>query len=137
MDKIKAFFQNIGNGLNTFWEKMAPVRVFCLKAWKWAYNLRNILLTVPVAVLAAIMAVVNMAKLPESIMISCPMVRDGILIIQDIMISKLLAVFAPLAVTAFCLLMVIASKRMVYPWLISVFSLALPLFFYFCSVFPA
>lgn len=137
MDKIKAFFQNIGNGLKAFWGATAPFRGFCRKVWKWAYNLRNILLTVPVAVLAVIIAIVNMAKLPDSIMISCPIVRDGILIIQDIMISKLLAVFAPLAITAFCILMVIASKRMVYPWLISVFSLALPLFFYFCSVFPA
>lgn len=137
MDKIKEFFQKIGNALKSFWEKTEPVRAALHKAWRWCYNLRNILLTVPVAALAAILAIVNMAKLPDSVMISWPMVRDGVLLIQDIMISKLLAVFAPLAVTAFCLLMVIASKRMVYPWLISVFSLALPLFFYFCSVFPA
>ena len=137
MDKVKAFFHNIGEALKGFWKKTAPVRDFLRKACRWMYNYRNILLTVPVAAVAVILALMNMAKLPDMIMISWPMIRNGMLAIQDIMISKLLAVFAPLAVTAFCLLMVIASKRMTYPWLISVFSLALPLFFYFCSVFPA
>ena len=130
MDKVKSFFQSIGNGLKSFWNKTAPFRNKLMSIWRWAYRLRNILLTVPVAVCAVILAVMNMAKLPENVMISWPVVRDGMLLIQDVMISKLLAVFVPLTITAFCLLMVIASKRMVYPWLISVFSLILPLFFF-------
>ena len=137
MDRNNDFLQKVGTGLTSFWVKTQPFREGVVKVCKWAYKLRNILLTVPVAALAVIFAVVNMAQLPDAVMISWPMIRDGILVIQDILVSKLLAVFAPLAVTAFCLLMVIASKRMVYPWLISLFSLALPLFFYFCTVFPA
>lgn len=137
MEKNNGFLQKAGAGLSSFWDKTQPFRNGVVKVCKWAYKLRNILLTVPVAALAVIFAVVNMAQLPDAVMISWPMIRDGILVIQDILVSKLLAVFAPLAVTAFCLLMVIASKRMVYPWLISLFSLALPLFFYFCTVFPA
>jgi hypothetical protein len=36
-------------------------------------------------------------------------------------------VYVPLAITGGCLLMMVFSRKVIYPWLISVFSLVLPL----------
>ena len=52
------------------------------------------------------------------------------------LISRGLAVMAPLVLTAACLLMVFFSRRTVYPWIISIFSLVLPLLLWFTNVFP-
>ena len=38
---------------------------------------------------------------------------------------------------AACLLLMFLSRRVVYPWLVSIFSLALPLLIYITNVFPA
>ena len=53
------------------------------------------------------------------------------------MVEKGIAVMGPLAVTAACLLLMFLSRRVVYPWLVSIFSLALPLLIYITNVFPA
>ena len=42
-------------------------------------------------------------------------------------ISREMAVYGPLALTGGCLLMMIFSRKVIYPWLISVFTLLLPL----------
>ena len=47
-----------------------------------------------------------------------------------------LAACIPVAITAVCLLMMFLSKKTLYPWLISVFSLVLPLVIWFSNVFP-
>ena len=52
------------------------------------------------------------------------------------MVSKNVAVLGPLAVTAVCLLMVFCSRKVLYPWLISLFSLVLPLLIYITNIFP-
>ena len=53
------------------------------------------------------------------------------------MVDKGIAVMGPLAVTAACLFLMFLSRRVVYPWLISIFSLALPLLIYITNIFPA
>ena len=44
-------------------------------------------------------------------------------------IARVIAVFIPCIITGLCLLLMFCSRRMTYPWLISIFSLVLPLFF--------
>ena len=55
----------------------------------------------------------------------------------EYLISRSLAVVAPLAVTGVCLLMMWLSRRTIYPWIISIFSLVLPLLIWVTNVFPA
>ena len=43
----------------------------------------------------------------------------------------------PVAVTALCLLLMMCSRKTIYPWLISLFSLVLPLVLMLGAVFPA
>lgn len=97
----------------------------------WAYKLRSLFLSIPVVVGAVYLAVHNSQKLPENVGID--LLETGAF---SQMISRGEAVLIPLAVTGFCLLMMYLSKRVFYPWLISVFSLVLPLLIYITNVFP-
>ena len=90
--------------------------------WKWAYRLRSVILAIPVAGIAAFLAIYNEATLPSKVGINLQASGE-----YAQMVSREVAVFGPLAVTAVCLLMTFCSKKVLYPWLISLFSLVLPL----------
>ena len=99
--------------------------------WKWVYRLRSVILAIPVAAGAVILAIHNQAKLPDSVGINIQASGE-----YAEVVSKSVAVFGPLAVTAVCLLMVFCSRKVLYPWLISLFSLILPLLIYITNIFP-
>lgn len=98
---------------------------------KWIYRLRGIWMAVPVALAALRLAAWNMARLPEEVGIN--LLANGE---YQYLISRSLAVMAPLVVTGACLLMMLFSRKTVYPWLISIFSLTLPLLIWLTNVFP-
>lgn len=99
--------------------------------WKWAYRLRSVVLSIPVAAATVIIALHNQVRLPDTV--GFDMQASGEYAIE---VTKSVAVLGPVAVTALCLLMTFCSKKVLYPWLISVFSLVLPLFIYFTNTFP-
>lgn len=99
--------------------------------WRWIFRLRSILLAFPVVVTAVIMAIYNLTNLPE--IVGLNMQSNGE---YAMVITRAVAVMGPLALTAVCLLLMFCSKKVLYPWLISVFSLTLPLLFLFTSTFP-
>ena len=105
--------------------------------WQWIYRLRSIFLAVPVALAALILALRNLIKLPASVVFSSAALNDvGNLVFQNITISKALAVWGPLGITAACLVMMFFSRRIIYPWLISLFSLILPVILLLINTFP-
>lgn len=87
----------------------------------WIFKLRGVLLAIPVVVCAIILAVRNMARLPEQVGINLLATGEF-----ELMIGRPVAVLVPLVVTVFCLLLMFCSRKVLYPWLISVFSLLLP-----------
>lgn len=99
--------------------------------WKWAYRLRSVVLAIPVAVAAVFLAIYNMATLPAMVGIDLQATGE-----YAQTISKGVAVMGPLALTAVCLLLTFCSRKVLYPWLISVFSLVLPLLLMLTSTFP-
>ena len=99
-------------------ERMEKLKTF----WKWAYRLRSVILAIPVAFGAVVLAIMNQAKLPAQVGINLQANGE-----YAQMVGKGVAVLGPLAVTAVCLLMMFCSRKVLYPWLISLFSLALPL----------
>ena len=103
--------------------------------WKallqWAYKLRSVLLAIPIAVGAVILAIFNQANLPDVVGINMQASGE-----YAETISKAVAVLGPLALTAVCLLMMFISRKVLYPWLISLFSLVLPLLLYVTNFFP-
>ena len=136
MNQLKNKLQTAWAGTEGFRTKFAEVfekiGYVLLVIWKWIYNLRSIILAVPVVIAAIRLALLNMSRLPD---------RVGILILSSgdyqWMVEKGIAVMGPLAVTAACLFLMFISRRVVYPWLVSIFSLALPLLIYITNVFPA
>lgn len=106
--KVKVFLQKAG---------------FVLKLTaKWAYKLRSLVLSIPVFVCAGALAIRNARLLPDLVGIN--MLANGE---YQWFISRGAAVLIPFGVTAVCLLLMLCSKKILYPWLISLFSLVLPL----------
>ena len=99
---------------------------------KWAYKLRSLLLAIPVAVLAGALALRNMQQLPTEVGIN--LLANGE---YQWMISREMASFAPLTVTAVCIVLMFCSKKVLYPWLISLFTLVLPIVIWVTNIFPA
>lgn len=137
------FFDAIEEKWTAFCENTAPARKKTRKVmrkvgrsarvvWAYVYKLRGLLLCVPVAVAAIWLACMNLAKLPEQV---------GLILLStgefSWVVGKATAVFGPLLVTLLCLVLVLCSKKTLYPWLISIFSLVLPLLIQFINIYPA
>jgi len=99
---------------------------------KWIFRLRGFFMAIPVALAALALAAKNMARLPEEVGINLLATGE-----YEFLISRGLAVLAPLVVTGICLLMMWISRRTIYPWIISIFTLILPWVIYITNVFPA
>ncbi|MBR4864530.1 MAG: hypothetical protein IKU07_08130 [Oscillospiraceae bacterium] len=100
--------------------------------WTWVFRLRSVGLAIPVAVAAVGLAVYNEATLPA--LVGIDLQANGE---YAQMIAREIAVLGPLALTALCLLFMFCSRRVVYPWLISIFSLVLPILILITNIFPA
>ena len=95
------------------------------------YRLRKVIMTIPVVYYAIVFGVYNAKYLPE---------RVGLVLQSNgefaQTVSRGLAVMGPLGLTAACLLLMFCSRRTLYPWLISVFSLVLPILIIVTNIFP-
>ena len=136
MSELKAKWQNFMNKTQPAREKTGKVfrgigKVISLVA-TWIYRLRGVLLAIPVAAIAIRLAMDNKERLPEVVGINLQQTGE-----YAMMVTRNVAVMGPLAVTAVCLLLMFMSRRVLYPWLISLFSLVLPWLIYITNVFPA
>ena len=104
---------------------------------QWLYRLRSVFMAIPVLLVALILALRNMIKLPQAVTFSWAALNDvGNLVFQNVTINKALAVWGPFGITALCVVMIFLSRRVVYPWLISAFTLVLPIVLYWVNIFP-
>ena len=99
--------------------------------WDWIFKLRKLILAIPVLVGMILLAVRNYRTLPDEIPVI--LLTDGL---AEQMIPRDVAVFGPIAVTMLCLLLMMCSRKTLYPWLISIFSLILPIMFMLSGVLP-
>lgn len=112
-------------------EQVKKIRNVVRVAGQWAYKLRSVILAIPVVVASIVLAVQNLNRLPPYVGINMQPSGE-----YAVVLERSVAVLLPLLVTAGCLLMVFLSRKVLYPWLISVFSLVLPLLLWFTNVFP-
>ena len=98
---------------------------------KWIFRLRGFFMAIPVALAALYLAAQNMSRLPDEVGINLQANGE-----YAFLISRGLAVMAPLVVTGVCLVMMWLSRRTIYPWIISIFSLVLPILIWLTNVFP-
>ncbi len=103
---------------------------------QWLFRLRAIFMALPVLCVAIVQAVQNSVKLPEKVSFYVPLSQQELLTAKAIEFTRETAVFFPLYVTLLCLVLMFCSRRTVFPWLVSIFSLVLPLFFRYICVLP-
>lgn len=101
-------------------------------SWQWIFTLRKILLSIPVLYGVIRLAVYNAGHLGENV--GFLLQPDGSFLMS---ISRGFAIFAPILITCACLTMMFLSRKSLYAWAISVFSLVLPILILFSNIYPA
>lgn len=96
------------------------------------FRMRKLVLAVPVVYAAVKLAQYNTANLPEQVGINLQSSGEFAQ-----MVARDMAVMGPLGLTAACLLLMFCSRKVMYPWAISVFSLVLPLLILITNLYPA
>lgn len=104
----------------------------CKVVGRLLYRLRKVFLAVPVGWGAVYLAFYNLEHLPK--VVGLDLQINGSF---DIQVVRELAVLGPVALTAVCLLLMFVSRRTLTPWLVSVFTLLLPVLILFTNIFPA
>ena len=104
----------------------------CEEAWVYIFHFRKVLLSVPAVGMSIYLARLNWTQLPDQVGLS--LMSNG-QFAQTV--AKEAAVYGPMGVTAICLALMVCSRRALYPWLISVFTLVLPLLILITNVFPS
>ena len=96
------------------------------------FRLRKLVMAVPVAYWALKLASYNRENLPEQVGINLQSSGEFAQ-----MISRDMAVMGPLGLTAACLLLMFCSRKAMYPWAISIFTLVLPILLLISNLYPA
>ena len=116
--KIGGFFDVVAGGVG--------------RGYQVIMRFRKIFISIPVVYGALKLAVYNRDHLGSEV---------GILLQENgsyaYTVARDAAIMGPLAVTAVCLLLMFCSRRTLYPWLISMFSLVLPLLILITNIFPS
>lgn len=95
------------------------------------FRLRKIFMAIPVVYLALRIANENMQRLPEAVGLNFQSTGEF-----AVMVTREYAVNGPLALTGFCLLLMFFSRKTLFPWVISIFTLVLPYLIYFTNMMP-
>lgn len=134
-EKVEAFWQMIcqktapavkacGRVLRSVWKVISMI-------WSYIFRLRGLLLTAPVIIAAVVFACMNYSNLPDTV---------GIMLTTSgefsYSVGRGIASLLPLCLTAVCVLLTVCSKKTLFPWLVSVFSLVLPVVIYLINVYP-
>ena len=120
------------SGLEKFRDVIRRINAVINTIGLWLYRLRKIVMAAPVVYYALKLAQYNMEHLPEEVGINLQSTGE---FAQTI--SRQMAVMGPLALTIGCLLLMLCSRKAMYSWAISIFTLVLPLLLLFSNVYPA
>lgn len=99
---------------------------------RWIYKLRGLLLSIPVAIAAIYLAVQSGNNLPASVGINLQANGEF-----ATMIDRGVAIWVPLGITTGCIVFTCCSRRVIYPWLIGIFSLIVPVLLQLTNSFIA
>lgn len=97
----------------------------------WIFRLRKFVMAAPVVYYALKLAAYNSKHLPPQVGINLQATGA---FAQTV--SRQIAVVGPLGLTLGCLLMMFCSRKAVYPWAISIFTLTLPLLLLVSNLYP-
>jgi hypothetical protein len=115
------------------------VKDACAEVWRvikliagYIYKMRKIFLAIPVVWGAIYLAIYNEAHLPAIVGLDLQTSGDF-----NIQVIRELAVLGPVVITGVCLLLMFCSRRLLTPWLVSMFTLLLPIVILITNTFPA
>ena len=127
--QLPGFLGKIQAGYRRMRKAMEPVDKVMATIGKVLYHLRKIFMAIPVVVAAMKVFVYAKEKLPQDV---------GILLQESgtykYMLDKATTLQVCMSLTGACLLLMFLSRKIMYPWVISLFSLILPLFLVFSNM---
>ena len=127
--QLPGFLGKIQAGYRRMRKTMEPVDKVLATIGKVFYHLRKIFMSIPVVLVGMKVFVYAKEKLPQDV---------GILLQESgtykYILDKGTALQVCMMLTGGCLLMMFLSRKIVYPWVISLFSLVLPLFLVFSNM---
>lgn len=120
--KWHAFCEKIRPGVQTTGRTLGKINRVLAIIGKWIYRLRGVFLAIPVFIATVHIANFNREYLPEQV--GLKLLSSGE---YAQLVERSVAVNGPLWLTFACLILMLCSKRPLYPWLISILTLILPL----------
>lgn len=134
MDNNEEIFTNQAG--QSFWQKamlvLAKIGGVLEVIVNLLYKLRKVFMAAPVVYYAVKLARYNSVKLPQVVGIN---LQSNGAFAQTL--TRQMAVMGPLGVTAACLLLMFLSRKAMYPWAVSIFSLAIPILLLLSNRYPA
>lgn len=130
-EQWNAFRQSLNSAVNTTGsvyskiKKVIGILVMCI------YRLRSVFLAIPVVFAALRLAGYNSKHLPPQVGLNLQATGEF-----AVYISRSLAVMGPLMLTGGCIVMMFCSRKALYPWAVSIFTLILPLLLLISNVYP-
>ena len=102
------------------------------KVWHYIWLFRGVIISIPVLVYAIIQAFRNASDLPEKVGLNLQATGDF-----GMTWGRPVAVLVPLLITFGCILLTCFTKRPLFPWLVSIFTLIIPVLIWFINIYPA
>ncbi len=131
-DNMHEKWEKFHDKTQPFWGGMEKTGNILKIIGSYFVKLWPVIISIPVAVMAVILAIKNAGRLPDPVGINLLSSGDF-----GLLMPKLVVVLAPLLLTAVCIVMTIFSKRTLFPWLVSVFTLVLPILIWITNIYPA
>ena len=132
MSEKRSIGQWIVYGLEKFGEGICNLGVFFKKNWRLSFELRKVALAAPVIMLMLWLENECAQRLPD--MVGINLMANGDF---QQLIARETAIGYTSAITIVCLIFMFLSRKTIYPWLISLFSLVLPVLLILTNTFPA
>ena len=132
MEKKRNFFDWIIYGLEQFGEAICKIGDFFRRNWRFSFELRKVVLALPVVVMMIALAGECRKRLPEYVGIQ--LLASGEF---KHLLDREVAITYMMAITVICLVLMFCSRKTIYPWMISLMSLLLPVLLILINVFPA
>ena len=131
MSEKKSAKPAAGSGLEKLGNGICAVGRFLKEHWRWALELRKVIMALPVVAAMMYLADECRERLPEMVGINFLSSGDF-----ERFIERETAITGTMTITVVCLVCMFLSRRTVYPWLISIFSLVLPILLIVTNMFP-
>lgn len=130
-EKWSGFRDSLRDAMNTTGSVYSKIKSVIGILVMCVYRLRSVILAIPVVYGALKIAAYNMEHLPAQVGLNLQSTGEFAMYI-----SRNLAVLGPLVLTGGCIMMMFCSRKALYPWAVSIFTLILPVLLLISNVYP-